>query len=405
MVPVVLTVIGVFAAHVSRSIDAHQLALQAKDTDLRSTAEQSRRRAQLLDTIIETVPVGVVVVDAEGHDLMMNSQQRSLHQLGIPDDIPDPREDQLLVFREDKVTALPAEERPVRQAIDGAAFTNQLIWLGDERNHRALSVSAKQIQDYDGAPAGSVIVFNDVTELVDALEIKDHFLQSVSHELRTPLTSILGYLDLVLDEAKAFPETEHLCAKLRVAERNASRLLQLVSDLLTTASRPTMRVATADLAEVLRSSVLSARPQAEAAGVILTDNSPSPLVGRFDSVWIHAAVDNLLSNAIKYTPPGGTVNAQAWKDSGGLRIRITDTGRGISEEDQEDVFEKFFRTSEVRDSAIPGVGLGLAITKQIVEGHHGSVEVESTVGHGTSFTVTIPSSSGDPAATTGTRTG
>lgn len=392
VVPVILTVIGVFAANVSRSIDAQQLELLNKDAELRTVAEASRHHAQLLDTIIETVPVGVVVVDAEGNDLMMNSQQRAMHQMGIPDDVPDPREDQLLVFGEDKVTPLAADQRPVRQAINGASFTNQLIWLGDYRRRRALSVSANQIQDHVGNPAGSVTVFSDVTELVEALEVKDEFLQGVSHELRTPLTSILGYIDLVLEEAERFPETEHLCAKLRVAERNADRLLHLVSDLLTTASQPLLKLQTADLADVVRSSVASAFPQAEAAGITIISEPTLPLPGRFDPNCMHQVIDNLLSNAIKYTPSGGSVTAHAWNDSGCLHLKVSDTGRGISSGNQRQIFEKFFRTSDVRDSAIPGVGLGLAIVKQIIDAHHGSIMVDSTPSRGTTFTVSIPAS-------------
>lgn len=390
LVPVVLTVIGVFAANVSRSVDAHQLELMEKDHELREAIEESHRHAQLLNTIIETVPVGVVVVDAEGNDLLMNSQQRAMHQMGIPDDVPDPREDQLLVFAEDKITPLPAEDRPVRQAINGASFTGQLIWLGDQRRRRALSVSANQITDHEGEPAGSVTVFSDVTELVEALDAKDEFLQGVSHELRTPLTSILGYIDLALEEAEQSSQAEPLCANLRVAERNARRLLHLVNDLLTTASRPTLKLRNADLADIVRSSVTSAYPQAEAAGLTITDQTSSPLSGRFDPDWLHQVVDNLLSNATKYTPVGGSVTVQAWKDQQHLYVRVADNGRGISEEDQRDIFDKFFRTSEVRHSAIPGVGLGLAISKQIIDAHHGSITVESALSRGTTFTVAIP---------------
>lgn len=392
LIPVILLVVGIFAANVSRSIDAQQHELKMKDHDLRVAAAESQRHAALLDTVLETVPAGVVVVDAEGNDLLMNSHQRAQHQLGIPDEVPNPREDQLLIFGSDKTTPVPAEDRPVRRAIDGASFTHQLIWLGNQRRRRALSVSANSLQDPSGSSAGSVIVFNDVTELVEALEAKDEFLHGVTHELRTPLTSILGYIDLALDEAESATGAEALSANLRVAERNAGRLLHLVSDLLATASGPTLNVRRADLAGVVRSSLASARPHADTAGITLIDEAPRTLPGVFDPDRIHQVVDNLIVNAIKYSSPGDSVTAQAWDDGESLSVRIVDTGRGISQEDQEQIFAKFFRTATVRESTIPGLGLGLTIIKGIVDAHHGFISVDSDPGRGTAFTVSIPAS-------------
>lgn len=397
MVPVILLVIGVFAANVSRSIDAQQDDLRAKDRQLREAAERSRAHAQLLNTVIETVPVGVVVVDAEGNDVVMNSHQRRQHQLGIPQEVPDPREDQLLVFDRDKTTPIPAQDRPVRRAIDGHSFTNQLIWLGNERRRRALSVSANSIEDSSGSPAGSVIVFNDVTDLVNALEVKDDFLHSVTHELRTPLTSILGYIDLALDKAEGPVETAELTADLRVAERNAERLLHLVSDLLDTASETPVRVRSGDLADVIRSSLTSACPQAEAKDITLIDEAPPTLPGDFDPDRLHQVLDNLITNALKYSPAGGSVTAQAWAEADALFIRIKDTGHGITKHDQRQIFERFFRTPTVRESTIPGLGLGLSLTKRFVEAHHGTIEVDSAPGHGTAFTIRLPATGSMPA--------
>lgn len=390
-VPIIMGVVSVFAANVSRSIDAQQEELLAKDLKLREAATESRRHAQLLDAVIEAVPVGVVVVDTHGNDVMMNSQQRRVHQLGIPQDVADPREDQLLVFDHDKVTPVPAAQRPVRRAIDGASFTDQLIWLGDERQRRALSVSASPMKDPSGDSAGSVIVFNDVTQLVEALHVKDDFLHMVTHELRTPLTSILGYIDLALDQAESSPETADLAANLRVAERNAARLLGLVSDLLDTATVPSMHIRPGNLADVVRSSLISARPQAEAKGITLIDRSPPSLPGHFDPDRIHQVLDNLISNAIKYSSAGDAVTSRVWSDDdAALVLQIQDTGRGISESDQQQLFEKFFRTRGVRESAIPGLGLGLSLTKAMVEAHRGTITVESAHGEGTTFTVILP---------------
>lgn len=390
LVPVVLWVIGVFAANVSRSIDAQQLELRSKDKELRAAAAQSQQHAQLLNTVIETVPVGVVVVDAAGNDLMMNSYQRAQHQLGIPEDVPDPREDQLLVFYRDRKTAIPAPERPVRRAIDGSSYSHQLIWLGNQQNGRALSTSANSIHNPSGESAGAVIVFNDVTELVAALEAKDDFLHSVTHELRTPLTSILGYIDLALEEAESLSAGSKIASHLKVAERNAHRLLQLVSDLLETASAPRLSIRHADLAQVVRSSLTSARPQAQSAGITLIDKVPASLPGVFDPDRMHQVIDNLIINAVKYCRPGDTITASAGLKNGTLSVEIADTGPGITAADQEQIFDKFFRTTGVQESSIPGLGLGLSIVKAILEAHRGTISLSSTPGEGAKFTIRIP---------------
>jgi signal transduction histidine kinase len=244
--------------------------------------------------------------------------------------------------------------------------------------------------DADGKSAGSVIVFNDVTDLVEALEAKDGFLHAVSHELRTPLTSILGYLDLALEEAETLTEAGRLASDLRVAERNAERLLHLVSDLLATASGPTLRVGDTDLSALVASSLASARPQADAAGIVLVDDAAAGVRGVLDPDRIHQVLDNLLSNAIKYSSAGDSVTASCRSADGVLEICVADTGRGMTEEDRLQVFDRFFRTADVQESAIPGLGLGLSITRMIVQAHGGTISVASTEGEGTAFTVRIP---------------
>lgn len=390
LVPVIMLIIGVFASNVSHSIQTQQRELRDKDRELREAAERSYRHSQLLDTVLSTVHVGVVVVDEHGNDVLMNAEQRRTHQRGIPADVPDPTEAQLILFGADRRSPIPADQRPVRRAINGASFTNQLIWIGAGENQRALSVAANPMADDEGHLSGSVIVFNDVTNFVNALEAKDGFLQSVSHELRTPLTSILGYLDIALEEVEATGSDSPLIAPLQVAQRNAERLMHLVSDLLETASAPSISLQPTCLAEVIRSSLMSAQPRAATAGVTLIDETPETLPAMIDPERIHQVLDNLISNAIKYSTTGGTVTAKAWAETGSVFCQIVDTGSGMTVKEQAEIFDKFFRTDRVRTAGIPGVGLGLPISKSLVEAHRGSIMVESTPGRGTTFTLTLP---------------
>lgn len=399
VVAVVMLVISLFTDNVSRSIDRQREELLAKEAQLAATEREQRKLAEQFNTVAEIVPAGLVVVDAAGNDIFMNRLQKTFHQLGVPRDNPDPREDELLVFEADKKTPVPADSRPVRRAINGDYPQGQLIWVGDTKGQRrALSVSGRPMLSDQGVHTGSVVVFNDVTPLVKALEAKDEFLAGVTHELRTPLTSILGYTDLLLDSTEASQETAEIAANLRVIERNASRLLHMVSALLETSTGIRLDRRSADLCAIARSCLDSARPRAHHADIALIDRTEPSCWGNVDPNRIHQVLDNLVTNAIKYSDPGGTVTVEAWSETDGVNLRVSDTGHGISAADQEQIFERFFRTESVRGSATPGLGLGLAITKNIVHAHGGTIDVHSVPGRGTSFLIALPGPS--PSAST-----
>jgi signal transduction histidine kinase len=387
LLPVMMLGIGVSVSVLTLSMMRQQRELQEKDAQLQANLLTSQRQESLLNTVLDTVHLGVLAVDADGHDILMNRKQRANHELARPKDIADPNESQLLVFGPDRKTLVPVQERPVRRAVLGETFTDYLVWLGAEKEQRAFVTTARAMKDADGTFAGSVIAFSDVTDLVNALTAKDDFVSSVSHEFRTPLTSILGYVEILLGDE---PE-ESQRDMLEIIRRNSERLLTLVSDLL--ASRNGQLIVTphaVDVAELVRASVSSAAPRAVASGVVLAAETPERLEAHVDGARISQVLDNLVSNAIKYSPDGGNVVVSLAQENGHLACRVTDTGMGMSPEDASEVFAKFFRTSSVRRTAIPGVGLGLPISKAIVEAHGGTIEVDSALGQGTTFTFRVP---------------
>jgi two-component system phosphate regulon sensor histidine kinase PhoR len=387
LLPVMMLGIGVSVSVLTLSMMRQQNQLEDKDEQLRASLRTSKRQESLLNTVLDTVHLGVLAVDADGHDVLMNRKQRANHELARPKDIADPNESQLLVFGPDRKTLIPMEDRPVRRAVLGETFTDYLVWLGEGSQQRALVTTARAMKDSDGRFAGSVIAFSDVTDLVNALAAKDDFVSSVSHEFRTPLTSILGYVEILL----ADEPDESQRQMLEIIHRNSERLLTLVSDLL--ASRNGQLIVTphaVDVADLVRSSVSSAMPRAAAAGVELRAEIPPQLEAHVDSARISQVLDNLVSNAIKYSPDGGEVVVSLAQEDGNLACRVADTGMGMSPEDASEVFAKFFRTSNVRRTAIPGVGLGLPISKAIVEAHGGTIDVDSTLGQGTTFTFRVP---------------
>ncbi|MFF1384536.1 sensor histidine kinase [Arthrobacter sp. NPDC058288] len=389
LLPVMMLGIGVSVSVLTLSMVRQQRDLEEKDAQLRITLKESKRQEELLNSVLETVHLGVLAVDADGHDILMNRKQRENHRLATPAGNDDPNESQLLVFEADRTTAVPVDQRPVRRAVMGESFTDNLVWLGSGSEQRAITTSARAMRDQDGAFAGSVIVFSDVTDLVNALAAKDDFVANVSHEFRTPLTSILGYVELLLDELDGARDPRR--DALMIIRRNSERLLGLVSDLL--ASRSGQLIVSpqaVNVAELVRASISAALPRAAAAKVRLSADAPERLEAHVDAGRMSQVLDNLVSNAIKYSPNGGDVVVSLHSDGSHLVCRVSDTGMGMSDKDQAEVFTKFFRTGNVRNTSIPGVGLGLSISKAIVEAHGGSIQLRSALGQGTTFTVRVP---------------
>jgi PAS domain S-box-containing protein len=224
--------------------------------------------------------------------------------------------------------------------------------------------------------------------------MKDEFIALVSHELRTPLTSICGYLELLLQDDVMAELPAAQMNWLEVIDRNAERLLRLVEDLLLTAQASAGNLALEqgelDIASIIEQAVQASGPVAAARSITLTCSTETLPPASGDRLRIGQVVDNLISNALKFTPAGGTVDVRAYPHGSAARIEVADSGMGISEDEQTQLFERFFRTARAQEEAIPGVGLGLSISKAIVEGHNGRISVRSVEGVGTTFFVDLP---------------
>ena len=387
LLPVILGAIAGTTYAAFNVISLQRRSLEQRETEVRELLAGSQGREQLLGAVLDAVSVAVCTVDLQGRTILTNHQYSSLAQ-AVPKNALAENSSET-VYGRDRESPLASEQTPRSRAARGEAFTDELNWTGSGTSQRAYSATCRLIKDPSGNRSGAVMAFADVTALVEALAVKDQFVASVSHELRTPLTSILGYLTLAMDEDLA-PDLEDY---LTVISRNAERLLGLVDDLLATATdalhtnpRP------ADLAEVLTHSLEAARPRARAAGIALKlDLEPGlNLTGTFDPDRIRQAIDNLISNAIKYTSDGGTVIASACATEEHLSCHITDTGIGMTEEERSQAFTRFFRAANAHSSTVPGAGLGLPITKSIIENHNGTITISSIPGKGTSVALTLP---------------
>src|SRR2546421_6162338 len=223
--------------------------------------------------------------------------------------------------------------------------------------------------------------------------LKDEFVSLVSHELRTPLTSIRGYVELMLAEELNDDQRRFL----GIVDRNSERLLDLVSDLLflaqIEAGKLAIEVGSLDLKNVVEECIETAAAAADSRGVELEASLDRLPKIEGDRVRLHQVLDNLLSNALKFTSSGGRVDVRLTRAGDMAVLEVADTGLGIPAEEQARLFERFFRSSSATQNAIPGTGLGLTITKAIVERHGGRIEIESAENAGTTVRVLLPLSS------------
>jgi signal transduction histidine kinase len=282
----------------------------------------------------------------------------------------------------------------VEKARLGGSEQHEWTWIRADGTHFPVEVAVTPRVDEDGAVVGYIFLGTDITEQKAVAKLQDDFVGLVSHELRTPLTSILGYLELLRDDSTD-PLSDAQKQYLAVAERNANRLLHLVGDLLFTAQVASDRfpidVGDVDLCSMIAGSIETALPSSRASNVLLLYKQPeAPVVIRGDRMRLGQAVDNLLSNAIKFTPRGGTVTVKLEQADDAVTISVKDTGMGIPADELSLLASRFFRASTATRNAVQGVGLGMSITKAIVTSHRGHLDVESEVGVGTTFRVTLP---------------
>lgn len=393
--PVMMLAVSLAIRFASVSLRQQQRELADKDRELRELLAASREREKLLETVLEATDVGIAAVDRSGHFLVSNSRQRNFRRVTGADDAL-PGQGHQLIFGQDRRTLLPRDRRPINRAMAGESFADYLVWAGEGPEQRAISTAARPLVGEDGRLTGAVVVYTDVTGWVESLAANQELVSNVSHEFKNPLNSILGNVDLVLDDADSLPR--QLAQRLLVVQRNAERLLDLVADLTASAST-TLNVhpKRTDLASLVETSLGSAQALAQRSHVEIAADVPSPLWAYADPLRIGQVLDNLVSNAIKYSPDGGKVSISADADRQWVRLSVTDTGMGMSSEDAARAFNRFFRAETARKAAIPGAGLGLSITRMIVERHGGTIACESGEGQGSTFTVTLPAEGPPPA--------
>lgn len=264
---------------------------------------------------------------------------------------------------------------------------------------RELSIFSAPVWTANQVHLGRLYVFRDMTHERAVERMKSEFVAMVSHELRTPLTSIKGYVDMLLD-GDAGPLNAGHEELLRIVKANADRLLLLINDLLDMsrieAGKLLLHCAPLDVRPLIRQVVATLRPQLDAKHQRLNLDLPetpsdgaAPLIFG-DAARVHQILTNLLSNAIKYTPQHGQITVRLSEEPPWLGIAVQDTGIGLTAEEQERIFDRFYRARNRATREAGGTGLGLAITRSLVELHQGHITIESEPGKGSTFRVRFP---------------
>jgi PAS domain S-box-containing protein len=230
-------------------------------------------------------------------------------------------------------------------------------------------------------------------EIERANRLKSEFLASMSHELRTPLHTIIGFAEL-LQEGGDRELSEAQSRFLGHIRRDSEHLLELINDVLDLskieAGQLALKLENCSLAKSVSEALAAIRPGAAAKGITLEERGTQDSLVHADPLRVKEMLYNLLSNAVKFTPEGGKVWVETVDEGGFARVTVGDTGIGISAEEQENIFDKFYQVGNTTRGVREGTGLGLSITKELVQMHGGWMEVDSLPGKGSRFIFRLP---------------
>jgi two-component system phosphate regulon sensor histidine kinase PhoR len=357
----------------------NSMAAQLDERIQRILRQQSEHQA-----VLSSMEEGVMAVDRAGTVLSVNDPCAEL--LGV-----DPerlrgrsvyevlRKPDLLKFIEN------AQASPKSLDGDLRFFSPKERWL---------HAHATALHDTRGQKIGVLVVLHDVTRLRRLENVRRDFVANVSHELRTPITSIKGFVETLLEDG--FEDRAAAQRFLGIVLRQVNRLEMIINDLLLLSrverSGEDQRIETdaEPLSQVVRVARETCDKKARDKSIEIAVDCPEDLVARINGPLLEQAVINLIDNAIKYSESGGMVRVTVQREESSAVIRVIDNGCGIAANHLPRLFERFYRVDKARSRELGGTGLGLAIVKHIMAAHQGTIQVESVVGRGSTFTLRLP---------------
>jgi len=368
---------------------------------------QQREETSKSQAILQSITEGVIVLDERQRVVLFNPAAEQVLHIPASYALQQPL-DHLKAYsgagmRPEQATQIFNGLSEGLQIVDESGkYVNRILDLAAPPQTIAMNFAA--VVRPDGIRYGSVAVLRDVTREIEADRAKRDFISSVSHELRTPLTSIKGYVDLLLLGA-AGPLAEGQQAFLSVVKNNANRLMDLINDILEIgridANKILLNFEQVDMTYVLNDVLQTMRAEIQRKTTdIRLDIAPGLPPITADLRRVTQVVLNLVSNAVKYTYPGAHVHLRAFMNPAGLlQVDVEDDGVGLSPEQQQHLFRRFYRADNPLRDEVGGTGLGLSIAKSFVELHGGEIWVQSELGKGSTFSFMLPLSQPEMAFT------
>jgi two-component system phosphate regulon sensor histidine kinase PhoR len=337
-----------------------------------------------LETVLSSMREGVVAVDNKERIISMNQAAAVLFEC-------DPVKSQDKNIQE-VVRNLPLQQF-IRKAISGREPEEDDIVLY-QNGERILNLKSSPLLDANKEQIGTLVVYNDVTQLRRLENMRRDFVANVSHEIKTPLTAIKGFVEtLYRGKVEKPEETERF---LGIIQKHVDRLSSIIEDLLSLSrieqedEGRTIQLERGYIEDVFKSAIQICRPKAEEKEITINLICEEQLRSNFDPTLLEQAVVNLLDNAIKYSEPNSAIHLTANLNDSEVKIIVEDQGIGIAKKHLPRLFERFYRVDKARSRKLGGTGLGLAIVKHIAQAHGGQVTVKSTPGKGSTFTIHLP---------------
>lgn len=359
-------------------------AVGRRDFQLQQAQGEQRR----LERVVAAVPEALVVTSPpSGMVIAMNTAAHSLFG-----DIPDQDVAQHVRIADPEAASMltPTE---ISLTFGEVANDVECVILRSDGREISVLASAAPIHDDYGSVVAVVSAYRDITALKEASRLKDEFVSVVSHELRSPLTPIRGFVQLVARELHREGGHDVQAQRLESVSGHVDRLTRLVDDLLDVSRLRSgsleIRPEPIELVSLCRDIVESYHTQVS-THYIRADLPAGTITGEWDRDRIHQVLDNLIQNANKYSPVGSTTVLRLFEQHGEAVIEISDQGAGIDEEQRTAIFGAFYRTPIASASQVQGLGLGLFITRALVEAHKGSISVDPGESQGSVFTIRLP---------------
>ena len=334
--------------------------------------------SQMLQRIVALMPLGVAVVDSHRDVVYLNDRAK---ELGLVRDRQ--LDNQAWQAAQQALTGVDAEFdlRPAKRAASG-------------RNGLSVHGQARLLSEEDRRFA--VVFVHDQSDYARMEATRRDFVANVSHELKTPVGAMALLAEALLASADDSETVRRFAEKVLI---EANRLGDMVAELIELSrlqgAERLPNVTNVDVDTVVSEAISRHKVAADNAKIEVRTDAPSGLRVRGDQTLLVTALANLVSNAIAYSPPGSPVSISRRRRGDNIEIAVTDRGIGIALEDQERVFERFFRGDKARSRATGGSGLGLAIVKHVAANHNGSIGVWSKPGTGSTFTLSIPAYQGN----------